>query len=274
MKKSEVILVSFSGGRTSAFLAKYMKERYADKCVFVFANTGKEREETLAFVNRCDQEWGLGVVWLEADIPPVKGQGTRHKVVSFETATRRHQKGPFDDLITKFTIPTNKGPMCTRELKINPVTSYMYRELGFSYWHNALGIRADEPDRLKKSRDNKYDFLYPLAEDMQVTEKFIRSWWDRQPFDLGLKDYQGNCDLCFKKSLRKRLTIIKEDPTVADWWERVEASSPYVFDREGRTIGQLRKMAEGNFHQAKDKHEVASLQMSLDFEKGCFCQST
>ena len=39
------ILVTFSGGRTSAFMAKYIKERYCnDNILFVFANTGKEAE--------------------------------------------------------------------------------------------------------------------------------------------------------------------------------------------------------------------------------------
>jgi len=61
MNKLYVIL--FSGGRTSAFLAKYMKEnpRYKN-CIFVFMNTGKEREETLKFINQCDHSFGLNVI--------------------------------------------------------------------------------------------------------------------------------------------------------------------------------------------------------------------
>jgi predicted phosphoadenosine phosphosulfate sulfurtransferase len=50
------ILLSFSGGRTSAFMAKLIFElpKYKNfKKLVVFANTGKEKEETLKFVN----EW-------------------------------------------------------------------------------------------------------------------------------------------------------------------------------------------------------------------------
>ncbi|BBI90503.1 phosphoadenosine phosphosulfate reductase [Tenacibaculum phage PTm1] len=44
------------------------KENKSDEyeMVFVFANTGQENEETLEFVNKCDEEYNLNVVWIEA----------------------------------------------------------------------------------------------------------------------------------------------------------------------------------------------------------------
>lgn len=68
MKKLYVMM--FSGGRTSAVLAKHIKEN-PDKypnVIYVFLNTGKEEEKTLQFVDKCDKEWGLNVIWLEAKI--------------------------------------------------------------------------------------------------------------------------------------------------------------------------------------------------------------
>jgi len=54
--KPVLYVVLFSGGRTSAFLAKYMKEHpYYKNCIFIFANTGKEKEETLKFINHCSK---------------------------------------------------------------------------------------------------------------------------------------------------------------------------------------------------------------------------
>ena len=85
------ILITFSGGRTSAFMCKLILEsaKYDDcEKLIVYANTGKEHEETLKFIDRCDKEWNLGVVWLEADVQKEKGKGTKYKVVDFESASR------------------------------------------------------------------------------------------------------------------------------------------------------------------------------------------
>ena len=49
MTTKKPIVVSFSGGRTSAYMAKLLMEKSKSPLVFVFANTGKEREETLNF---------------------------------------------------------------------------------------------------------------------------------------------------------------------------------------------------------------------------------
>ena len=69
MEKEKLYVVMTSGGRTSMFLAKYIKENTKYKNVlFVFLNTGKEKEETLLFVEKCDKEFNLNVIWLEAKI--------------------------------------------------------------------------------------------------------------------------------------------------------------------------------------------------------------
>lgn len=141
----------------------------------------------------------------------------------------------------------------------------------------ALGIRADEPQRLNK---NKKNVFYPLAE-INVTEKFIREFWSKQPFDLKLKDYQGNCDLCFLKSKRKRMTIISEDKTISEWWTKMEQNhadeSRPMFDVRGNvTIEQLVEMAQKPFCKAVDKHEERQqnkelFDFDLDIDFNCFC---
>ena len=56
MKKK--LLVSFSGGETSAFMAQWLWKHKQDEyeMLFVFANTGQEKEETLQFVDKCENE--------------------------------------------------------------------------------------------------------------------------------------------------------------------------------------------------------------------------
>ena len=64
----EKLRISFSGGRTSAYMTKWMIENLKDKyeMIVCFANTGKEREETLEFVDKCDKKFGFNVVWIES----------------------------------------------------------------------------------------------------------------------------------------------------------------------------------------------------------------
>jgi len=270
------LLVSFSGGRTSAFMAKFLKERYPDRqMLFVFANTGKEREETLVFVDKCDKEFDLNLVWLEADVNEEKGKGTVYKIVNFETASRNGE--PFEAVIKKYGLPSKLYRHCTRELKENPIHKYAKEILGSDYL-TALGIRADEKHRLKTNSKN----IYPLAE-IGVDEVFIRNWWKRQSFDLELKDYEGNCDLCFLKSTRKKLTLISENPNVADWWNDMEQkyNSTYQskFDEiRNLSILDLVELSKQPFRKAIDKAEEREQMPQLfepefDLEYDCFCKS-
>lgn len=62
------ILVSFSGGETSAYMINWLllnKPKHEYK--FVFANTGEENEETLVFVKKCQDYFGIDITWVEYD---------------------------------------------------------------------------------------------------------------------------------------------------------------------------------------------------------------
>lgn len=270
------LLVSFSGGRTSAFMAKFLKERYPNReMLFVFANTGKEREETLIFADKCDKEFNLNLVWLEADVNEEKGKGTTYKIVDFKTASRNGE--PFEAVIKKYGLPSKLYRHCTRELKENPIHKYAKEILGSDYL-TALGIRADEKHRLKSNPKN----IYPLAE-IRIDETFIRGWWKRQSFDLEIKDYEGNCDLCFLKSTRKKLTLISENENISDWWSEMEVkySSQYQskFDEiRNLSIPDLVELAKQPFRKAIDKEEQREtmpqlFEFEFDLEYDCFCKS-
>jgi hypothetical protein len=281
------ILISFSGGRTSAFMAKLIQEhpKYKDyNKLFVYANTGKEAEATLKFIDRCDKEFNLKLIWIEADVPQIKGKGTNYKIVNFETASRKGE--PFEQVIKKFGLPSKVYRHCTRDLKEIPIHKYAKTIFEGDYL-TAIGIRADEKHRV----GNDPKKVYPLAE-LNIDEVIVRNFWDRQDFDLELKDYQGNCDLCFLKSVRKKLTILKENPTVADWWSGMEQdyrgttlkegtefdADRVIFDaHRGLSIQDLVEMAKQPFVMAQDKHELRKQQTNLfdidmDLEFDCFCK--
>lgn len=249
------VLASFSGGRSSAVMTWHLlndpRYEYCDVTV-MYANTGREREETLQFVKDCDSYWGFNTIWVEAVITQERGVGVKPKLVTFETATRIGEHGPFDDLIQKLGIPNPaKSGHCTRDLKITPMTKMM-RQLGHKDYMTAIGIRADEPRRISKTRT---DVLYPLNECEQ-DELFVRQFMLRQVFDLQLKDYQGNCCCCFKKSERKIMTCMAEDPAEAQWWiDHEEADTHgWNFARSHTPYKELRERAlKGDFNPAVDK---------------------
>lgn len=275
------MLISFSGGRTSAFMTKFLLEypKFKDiEKVVCFANTGKEFPKTLDFVNECDKRWKLNIVWLEAKVNPEKGKGTTFNIVDYESASRNGE--PFENVIKKYGIPNKQFPHCTRELKQKPIKTYM-QSLGYKNWTSAVGIRADEPNRLNKRPDSNFKNPYfPLAEEIQVDEIFIRNWWDSQEFDLQLKDYQSNCDLCWKKSKRKKLTLINEFDSIESWWNEMEilyGKGEYLFDqRDGLSMPDLVDMAKKPFAHAQDKHVKGSriFDPTMDVEWGCMCKST
>jgi len=214
------LLVSFSGGETSAFMAQWLWRHKRDQydMAFVFANTGQENEETLDFVQQCSDAFGFPVVWVEAVVDPESGKGTRHRIVDHATASRNGE--PFEDAIAKYGIPNQSTPHCTRELKERPITSYA-RSLWGSDYNTAIGIRADEFDRVNE-RYKERRLVYPLVSDMPMTKPKVNFWWSQQAFRLQLKGYEGNCKTCWKKSNNKLMTIAKEHHNAFDWMRDME----------------------------------------------------
>lgn len=222
MSKSN-LSISFSGGKTSAYMTHWLlknKRDEFDDVVITFANTGQEHEKTLEFINRCDKEWGLGVVWLEAVVNPAKGDGTGHKIVSFETASRQGE--PYEQVIKKYGIPNQGWPICNRELKLAVMRSYL-RSIGWKKgsYQTAIGIRIDELDRVS-SRMGSENIIYPLIEYTKATKELVNIWWDNQPFNLDLPEHLGNCTWCWKKSKRKLLTLAVDHPEIFEFPARME----------------------------------------------------
>lgn len=250
------LLISFSGGETSALMAKLIHDRMSneyDEIVTVFANTGQENEETLEFVHRCDREFDWGVVWIEADVSPARGVGTRAQVVDFQTASRAGE--PFEAVIAKYGIPNQAFSHCSRELKARPIHRWA-RERGWvaGSYDTAIGIRTDEIDRMSPNAEAER-LIYPLVSRFPFTKPAVNEFWTRQPFRLQLKGYQGNCKWCWKKSLRKHLTIINESPDAYAFPERMEALHPAT--GAGFT-GEPRRFFRGNLTVAELRHLAAT----------------
>lgn len=242
------IFASFSGGRSSALMCKLLLEKYSHADIqFVFSNTGQEHPKTLEFVDQVDRYFDLNLTWVEAVVYPER-RGTTHRIVNFKSASRDGQ--PYRDVIKKFGIANKNFPHCTREMKLNPMYSYI-KSLGWEkreFW-TALGMRTDEPRRLSKiARANR--IFYPLA-GARITKRDVLSYWAAAPFDLEIQEREGNCLWCFKKSERKLYQNIASNP---EWFKfpaemerlysraRIESDSnpaPRFIFRGGRSTEEL-----------------------------------
>lgn len=200
------------------WMLKEWEERGNYEMIVVYANTGKEREETLQFVERCDKDFGFGVVWLET-VMQDHGKGASFRIVDFVSASRNGE--PFENVISKHGIPNTSFPHCSRELKRSPIRAYA-KSLGWKDYKTAIGIRADEPKRFDWVKAEKEKLMYPLALQNPCSRFDVAYFWNRQKFDLEISSYQGNCDLCWKKSRRKILTILTESDSAANWWYKME----------------------------------------------------
>jgi hypothetical protein len=263
------ISISFSGGKTSAYMTKMLLDYFRQhepwrEIVVTFANTGQEHEETLKFVERCDKEFGFGVVWLEAVVNPKARKATGFRVVNFETASRKGE--PFEDVIKKYGIPNKMYNHCTRETKLQPMIAY-YDSIGWKYgdYSVAIGIRADEIDRVSAKAMSKGAF-YPCV-DAGVTKEDVRQWWLEQRFNLNIPEHLGNCTWCWKKSIRKLMTLTQSHPEIFEFPRRMEAEhamsggkrrdgspkTPRTFFRENNSVESLfARAAEGNFVPFED----------------------
>jgi len=274
MKKK--LLVSVSGGRTSGLMAKLLFDRFQNEyeMIFVFANTSREREETLYFVHQLEEEFKLPIVWVEAVVHHGKRIGSTHKMVNYWSACR--DGSVFEEVIKKYSIPCSSAPHCTRELKKNAINSYA-KSVGFNGCITAIGYRYDEPKRVNliKAKDKKQ--WYPLYE-WGIKKTDVAMFWQKQTFDLKLKDYEGNCKLCYKKSKRKLLTSVLERPQDAEWVMKMElvygnvvppnysGKTPLKFFRNWESMQDIIEESKQPFDIAIDQSMITDVQTSFDFE--------
>jgi hypothetical protein len=268
----EPTVISFSGGRTSGYMLwRILQENNGlpDDAIVVFANTGKEMEETLEFVRDCELNWNVPIHWVEYQWN--EDSKKRFKRVTFETASRNGE--PFMKMIHESTgyLPNPVARICTATLKIKTITKYL-KSLGLDFKENMdwVGIRADEQRRAAKIDRERT----PLVAD-GITKADVGKFWKEQSFDLKLPNnngvtMHGNCDLCFLKPAHQILSLIREKPSRADWWIKAE-SSVQTSDNQFGLGGRFRK-DRPSYQQMKD-YALSQTELFDMNEEGiaCFC---
>lgn len=232
------VLISLSGGRTSAYMLHQIlvaNDGLRDDVVVAFANTGREMEGTIEFVKEIQHRWNVNIRWLEYRKAMPKFEEVSHNSVSLDGK-------PFMEMIdsksaNKF-LPNQNMRFCTQELKVKTIKRFLVG-MGWKRWTNTVGIRGDEPRRLKESKDNRWVNWYPIA-DANETVEYVNYFWKQQPFDLKIMNGSGNCDGCFLKSEATLAALIREYPERMSWWNDME------------------KMTGGTFHKNRTYESLAS----------------
>jgi hypothetical protein len=228
-----------------------------DDVVVTFSNTGKERAQTLSFVNECAMRWNVAIRWVEyRPVAPFFAE------VSHLSADRRGRV--FEQMVDKEGyMPNPSARLCTKNLKIK-ANGRMVKGLGLRKWTAVIGLRADEPVRIARTKaavalslaDKKHALGFgcvgiamPLAE-AGCSKPEVLAFWKRQPFDLKLRDGDGNCDNCFLLGIDQRIDRIRRDPESANWWMDLEERRGVPFRSSTPSYRQLKRYALDQQHMA------------------------
>ena len=235
-------VVSFSGGRTSAFMLRNILDAYGGSLPaqghVVFANTGKEHPATLDFIKEIETRWSVPIQWVERDFKNEAGV----RLVNFDTASKNGE--PFGELITKkHYLPNPITRFCTEELKVKAIAKDM-KSIGVESGTMAVGLRADEPRRVHRVNGdsrNGFDYVCPMHSAGHVIADVL-DFWKSSDFDLMLPNNDrafGNCDLCFLKGRSILERVIRHDPSLADWWIEREKEIGAKFRKDIPTFAQM-----------------------------------
>lgn len=273
-------VLSFSGGRTSAYMLRQVLDHNEDlsDLLVLFANTGKEHPATLDFVQQCAESWGVPITWLE-----YRDDDLGFSVVDFASASRAGE--PFAAVIRKRKyLPNPVTRFCTVELKIRTMHRYL-KHIGWTNddgeWDQMVGIRADEQRRVAKIRTRgtstetpREHMRMPLA-DAGVSVHDVGAFWLAQPFNLQLatvngRTLEGNCDLCFLKPLSQVYSIIASDRSRGTWWAQQERTT----ESTGQFAGDGARFRKDrpSYQQMIDYAEIQfDLFAEVDESIDCFC---
>ena len=245
------------------------------QAIVCFANTGKEDEATLRFVQDCSEQWNVPITWLEYQA--AEENAHRWRLVDFDTASRNGE--PFEAVIARFqpALPNGRARYCSSQMKTRTMHRYL-KSVGWDEWDSFIGIRADEPRRVAKFRANphpesKHETVFMPLVPLGVSAKDVGKFWQNNNFDLELpningKTMHGNCDLCMLKPKSQILSLIKENPKRALWWINQEAQAAKRCHGDGKFFAIDRPSYAEMYRYSFDQNDM--------FDKdeqaiSCFC---
>jgi 3'-phosphoadenosine 5'-phosphosulfate sulfotransferase (PAPS reductase)/FAD synthetase len=194
-------ILSLSGGKDSAALAVYMRDRVAHM-EYIFHDTGKELPDTYEYLERLEGYLGAKIVR-----------------TTFGTT--------FDDLLRRYggMLPSTHRRWCTRMMKLQPFENYV----GNDYCVNYVGIRADEARLGYISHKPNIRPVFPFRDDGIDYNGVVRLLSES---GLGMPPYttwgrtRSGCFFCFFQQKIEWVKLKQRYPELYDEAKAYERPNP------------------------------------------------
>lgn len=225
-------------------------------------DTGAEHPETYEFIKKVVDYFSIDLVCLR--LKASRKLGVANSYVKMELSELKPDLKGWKEMVVKYsTLYMPQGAFCTRAMKTDLFEWYCNNEFGKKKYHCWLGMRKEEPDRLKpqgervsKKRKNWYDGISYLADLSDFDKEDVNKFWSEMPFDLQIPDHLGNCVFCIKKSELRLALAAREEPKLYEEFLGVvnDEKIRVVDDREtpvshmyrqGRKLEQVITMFKG-----------------------------
>jgi 3'-phosphoadenosine 5'-phosphosulfate sulfotransferase (PAPS reductase)/FAD synthetase len=206
-------VLSLSGGKDSAALAIYMRDRIPEM-EYIFHDAGKELPETYEFLSRIEAFLGKPV----------------------------HRTSPpnnFDHWFKVYgeMIPSNHRRWCTRMLKLQPFEQYIGEDEVINY----IGIRADEQRVGYISTKPNIKAVFPFRDDGLVYEDIVRILTES---GVGMPRYtewgrtRSGCFFCFYQQKIE--------------WVRLKETYPELYE-QAKTYEKPNKINGNTFYWSQNE---------------------
>ena len=197
-------VLGISGGKDSAALAIYIKDKYPDlsnKMEYFFTDTGAELKEIYDFLDRLEAHLDKEIIRLSSGKP-------------FDHWLKVHNG----------FLPSPKQRWCTRVMKIKPFEKFIGDDAVISY----VGIRADENREGYMSSKESVKAVFPFVEDGIVRQDVF----DMLERSVGVPEYykwrsRSGCYFCFFQRQNEWLGLKRNHPEL---FEKAKAYEKGVGD--------------------------------------------
>jgi hypothetical protein len=202
-------ILNLSGGKDSTALAVFMRKKYSDlQLEYLFCDTGKELDETYAYLNRIEATLGIKI-------------------------TRLNSEASFDHWWKVFGgyLPSPQMRWCTNLLKLKPFEAYVGNDPVISY----VGLRADEDRVGYISTKENIRAVFPFKEhgiDYSGVIKLLEeSGLGMPPYTAWGRTHSG-CYFCFFQQPIEWVRLLETHPEQFDQAQSYEKTS----DDPGKTF--------------------------------------